>query len=139
MKTRIVEATQSVKSGPNWGKFLISQFDTEWDYKSRIDPGAKLLERGCRWRDPGMFWVMDLQTREGAAFSPGGSARLDLSDHRVWVCVLFEPFLVWLYAWADIHGGLDPDALPDVVELPYAEPALVGHRRPGPPSSRVSA
>jgi hypothetical protein len=50
----------------------------------------------------------------------------------IWVCPLFEPFLEWLYERYREAGELDLDELPDVVELPGAEFAFHGHRRPGP-------
>ena len=132
MKTRIIEATQDIEHGPNWGKFLVGEMDSEWDYESHIDPGKKLLSSGCGWHAKTPVWVMDLQTREGAVFAPHGSAHDDLEAHRIWVCVLYEPFLEWLYAWVAGRGGFDLDALPPVVELPDVFFRLYGYRRPGP-------
>lgn len=131
MRTRLIEATQDTKDGPNWGKFMIGQMDEEFRHKSRIDPGRGLLRWGCGWHSPDMVWVMDLETKEGAVFHPGGNARADLRARQIWVCVMFEPFLAWLYAWAGIHGCLDFDKLPDVVELPYVRFDLYGYRRQG--------
>jgi hypothetical protein len=69
--------------------------------------------------------VWDLQTGEGAIFLPGGSAQADLSQRNIWVCPLYEPFLIWLYQ-QDLS---DLQALPDYVELPDAPFAMAGYRR----------
>lgn len=132
MRTRIVEAVQSKDGLGNWGKFLVGVFDEEWAHKSRVSPGRPLL-RECGWWGPERLWVLDLQTGEGAYFGPGGSATADLDKHRIWVCPLYGPFLEWLYARHEESGGrLDLDGLPEVVELPGAEFAISGYRRPGP-------
>lgn len=141
MKTRIVEA----RSGAgNWGKFLIGVFDehettvrsavaTEADLAddlpasdAPVRPLPPLLDL-IGW-DHRVIWVLDLQTREGAAFRPGGYHLADLEEHRIWVCPLFEPFLGWLYtAW---RGSLDE--LPRVVQLDGVPLQLSGYRRRGP-------
>jgi hypothetical protein len=80
-----------------------------------------------------MVWVLDLQTREGAAFKLGGSVQADLTKHQIWVCPMYEPFLEWLYQQPpDAVMALD---LPAFVDLPDAEFAFSGHRRPGPPEA----
>jgi len=53
----------------------------------------------------------------------------DPDKHQLWVCVLFEDFLTWLYK----QDLTDLQALPQRVELD-TESALWGHRRPGPGS-----
>src|SRR5688500_5060264 len=99
METKFVEVTNGEQ---NWGKFLLLRFDTEWEYLSALpcfDEGPELvtgrrprLLSSIGWsRD--QVWVLDLQTCEGVAVSPGGSAAADLEKHRVWVCPMFEPFL----------------------------------------------
>jgi hypothetical protein len=130
MHTRIIEATQSIKDGPNWGKFCIMRFDDEWRQRSIINPDTQTpLVRQCGW-EWGTIFVLDLQTGEGAKFDPvpGGNARADLRRHAIWVCPLFEPFLMWLYTQDTNHL----DALPSVVELPTAPFEPWGYRRPGP-------
>lgn len=132
MKTKIVEATNNQQ---NWGKFLIGIPDVEWDRRVVVtgDPGQgrdRLLAR-TGWTTRHM-WVLDLQTGEGAFFSPGGSATADLQKHRIWVCPLFEPFLEWLYQQYVPHTPMWVDNLPDMVNLPNAPFSMVGHRRPGP-------
>lgn len=120
MKTIFVEAT----NGANWGKFMLAQFEPEdWAHRSAVDGGRLVGGRG--WTRKHIL-VLDLQTGEGAIFKPGGFAKHDLEKHRVWVCPLFEPFLAWMYTQPD------PMSLPPLVELPDAEFALYGHRRPGP-------
>lgn len=130
METKLIEACQNVKDGraSNWGKFCVARFDAEWGHESQIAPRTGLsLLRLCGWAPEGFYWVLDLQTGEGAYFRPGGSAHADLEKHRVWVCPMFEPFLEWLYE-QDLS---DLSALPDVVEIPDAPFAFSGYRRPG--------
>jgi len=123
MKTKIVEVT----NGPrNWGKFLICAFDSELDYRSVVDDRRMIASRG--W-GPEHVLVLDLQTGEGAMFRLGGLASADLDKHRIWVCPMFEPFLTWLYQQPD------PFAIPAHVDLPEAEFAMAGYRRPGPPNT----
>jgi hypothetical protein len=121
-----------VTNGSNWGKFSVITFDAEdAAYVSAITGNPLLRDLG--WWDLNAFaWVLDLQTGEGAYFAVGGSAKADLTKHRIWVCPMFEPFLVWLYD----HGLAD---LPPVVELPGAEGALYGYRRPGPEEEVVDS
>lgn len=127
MRITFVEAT----NGFNWGKFAIGRFDAEeLAYRSVIEEkemgvSAKLV--GSRGWGPEHFWFMDLQTGEAAMFRHGGHARADLAKHRIWVCPMAEPTLVWIYA----HSL---DELPAVIELTEAEApsAFAGYRRPGP-------
>lgn len=137
MKTKIVEAVQSKDRPSNWGKFLVMvPDDEEWGYESQVDPGRGLMQSMGYWGGGDHVWVLDMQTGEGAFFRPGGSAGADLEKHAVWVCPLYQPFLEWLYERCRENGGLDLDSLPEVVELPGAEFALRGHRRPGPEEGR---
>lgn len=124
MQLHLIEVTNSL----NWGKFGVGRFDTEWIRTSDVDRKKLLAGRG--WT-PQHVWVLDLQTGEGALFLPGGEPGTDLNKHRIWVCPLFEPFLVWLYD--QVEGG--PDwfhQLPRMLELVGAPGDLYGHRRPGP-------
>jgi hypothetical protein len=123
MKMRIIEATSN---NFNWGRFCVARFDSEWTVRSSVEESVGVL-LGCG-ADPKHVWVLDLVTREGACFKPGGLPIADLEKHRIWVCPLFEPFLEWLYK-QDLS---DLDTLPAVVELPNAENAMRGYRRPGP-------
>ena len=90
--------------------------------------GGPLLGR-CGW-GPDHIWVMDVLTGEGACFKPRGLASADLHKHKVWVCPLFEPFLIWLYA----QDLTDLDKLPAAVALDpdHNVFALAGYRRKGP-------
>lgn len=134
MKTRIVETVQSKAVPGNWGKFMFMVPDEEWACRSQVSTefGGPLLT-ALGWSDRHL-WVLDLQTGEGAFFKVGGWAKADLAKHRIWVCPLFEPFLEWLYERYRENPGLDGliGSLPDVVELPHAEFAFSGYRRPGP-------
>ena len=120
MKIKLVEVTNGNR---NWGKFLLGAFDTEWEYKSAIDGNSIIGGRG--WTRDHLL-VLDLQTGEGAMFRLGGLAKADLDKHRVWVCPMYEPFLTWLYKQPD------PFEIPAHVDLPDAEFAMAGYRRPGP-------
>ena len=127
MKIKLVEVTNGIA---NWGKFLLGAFDTEWEYKSVIDGNSIIAGRG--WSRDHIL-VLDLQTGEGAMFRLGGSAKADLDQHKIWVCPMYEPFLTWLYAQAGFHGTAGFwDELPAHVDLPDAEFAFAGYRRPGP-------
>jgi hypothetical protein len=124
MKTKFIEAT----NGPqNWGKFMVGRFEKEEWYRSSAVTERSSLLRAVGWA-PDSLLVLDLQTGEGAIFNPGGLASADLEKHRIWVCPLFEPFLTWLYE----QDLADLDRLPAHVDLPRAEFAMQGHRRPGP-------
>src|SRR5436190_24376660 len=99
MITKIVEAT----NGPNnWGKFLVGRLDEEWNHRSAVDvredamPVAPPLLYTIGFRHDAVL-VLDLQTREGAMFTPVGVAKADLAKHRIWVCPLFEQLLEWYY------------------------------------------
>ena len=129
MITKIIEATNYPR-GMNWGKFMVAKFDNdEWLRNSKIpecDNGRPMLPQ-LGWCSKRHFWVLDLQTGEGALFAWGGLPIADLESHKIWVCPLFQPFLEWLYQ-QDLN---DIAKLPDTVELPNAESALYGYRRKG--------
>jgi hypothetical protein len=131
VKTYLFEGRHGPDVPGNWGKFLVGVPDEEWGWRSAVDNDRPLL-RAIGWT-PGFIWVHDLQTGEGCFVRPGGSAHADLQKHRVWVCPLFEPWLEWLYdqlrGHADIPARLA--GLPRVVDLPDAEFAFAGYRRPG--------
>lgn len=127
MISKIVEAT----NGFNWGKFMLCRYDAaEWSRRVALEcdsgPSPSPLLRSIGWSQD-TLWVLDLQTCEGAAFRPSGSARADLEKHAIWVCPLFEPFLTWLYS-QDLADIL---AIPDVVTLSGAPSALYGYCRNG--------
>src|ERR1700735_3880157 len=98
MRTKLIEVTQAVDGGKNWGKIMVCQLDWEWAALSVISPPYPLL-RQCGWGGSELL-IVDMQTGEGALFRPPGSARADLAKHEVWVCPMFEPALEWIYA----HG-----------------------------------
>lgn len=131
MKTKMIEATGAVVGGApfNWGKFLVGEFtDEEWAQRSAIDPKASLLAGRGLPREVRL--VVDLETGEGGLFlvRKGGHAQNDLNKRKIWVCVLFEAFLCWLYQ-QDLS---DLDKLPAQVALPHVAPQDRGYRRPGP-------
>jgi hypothetical protein len=124
MQTKFIEAT----NGPmNWGKFMVARFTAdEWERRATVDGNPFLKGRG--W-DENHILVVDLQTGEGSIFRPGGLARADLDKHRIWVCPLFEPFLIWLYK----QELDDLAALPASVDFTQEEApfAFRGYRREG--------
>lgn len=127
MQTVFVEATQPAPACLNWGKFMVARFThEEWQRQSQIDIGPGSLLRKVGWSSYHVL-VFDLQTGEGGIFLPGGLAQYDLNEkHKIWVCPMFEPFLVWLYQ-QDLS---DISRLPAKVEL-QAEFQLYGYRRAG--------
>jgi hypothetical protein len=131
VRTKIIEAVQSKAVPGNWGKFMVMVPEEEWACRSQVSTefGGPLLS-ALGWSHEHL-WVLDLQTGEGAFFKPGGYAHADLEKHAVWVCPLFEPFLEWLWDRYREDPRLDIGGLPDVVELPGAEFAFAGYRRPG--------
>lgn len=131
MDTRFLEAG----NGFNWGKFLLCRYNAaEWHERS-ADPSmpsefnTPLVHTGGRSHD--YVWILDLATREGAYFAFGTLAQADLREHRIHVCVLFEPMLVWLYQFRREHGQTWWKDLPRVIDLPNAPAAMRGYRRPG--------
>lgn len=126
MVTKFIECTEP--TGFNWGKFMLARFTLdEWHARSAVDKGHLIRQRG--W-SPDHTLVFDLQTGEGFLTPTNGLPRADLNKHQVWVCPMFEPFLVWLYKQPQ---PLDFDSLPSHVVLPEGTPtAMSGYRRPGP-------
>jgi hypothetical protein len=122
METKFIEVTNGNR---NWGKFLLLRFDSEQEYVSAMDPPHKLLW-AIGWNEKAI-WVLDLATREGAAFVPSGFATADLDKHRVWVCPMFAPFLNWLYE----QKFTRLEQLPALVDIPEAPFAMAGYRRTG--------
>jgi hypothetical protein len=137
--TKFVEAGHGTEPSTigNWGKFVIARFShDEWAQPVRF-PGCSgsSLIGSQGWRGT-HFMVFDLATGEGAMFQPGGHAPSDLNRHQIWVCPLFEPFLVWLYEFQHEQPASWWDQLPAHVVLPSAGFALSGYRREGPPLSQ---
>lgn len=121
MKTFLFEAT----NGDFWGKFLVGMMDDEWHWYSQISklPDSLLRQRGWSGNH---IWVMDLETGEGALFQHGGYAPGDLNEHKIRVCLLFRPFLCWLYkqdlaALSDVAGS--------VLHLDHAQDELDDRRQ----------
>ena len=128
MQTHFIEATNGVA---NYGKFMLARFDPgEWLRPSALpgyEGGSMLAQRG--WTDRHL-WVCDLETGEGGFFlpGPGASPAADLAKHGLWVCVIFDAFLAWLYR----QDLTELAALPAYVDLPDAPADWRGYRRPGP-------
>lgn len=133
MQLYLFEGRTAGTEAGNWGKFAVGIPDAEWKWRSRLGAPEHEERRDRLWpllREQGWgprhIWVMDLATGEGAIFQHGGNARADLSARRIWVCVLFEAFLQWLYRQDLRLLG----ELPPVVELDVPV-ELSGYRRPG--------
>jgi hypothetical protein len=135
MLTKFIEAG----NGWNWGKFVVAQFDPEEWHRRPKFPGcdgedAAPLIVGRGWDPRRHYFVMDLQTGEGAMFALDGSPDYDLTEkHAIWTCPMFKPFLRWLYAhYAD--GWRDPAELPDFVTFTEEEApsSMAGSRGRGP-------
>lgn len=122
-------------NGFNHGKFLLLRFDLDERKTRSALPGyenSRLLA-GRKFDDESTF-VIDLQTGEGAAFTLDGAidAVHSLNEkHRIWVCPLYEPFLVWLSEQGLGLGAGSISDLPSHVMLPNAESSLAGYRRAG--------
>ena len=134
MKTKIIEVTNQI----NWGKFMVGIFDdTDWQTSSDIGRHASIL-RARGW-DVQHFWLLDIETGEGACFRHGGHPKADLDKHRVWVCPLYECFLGWLYKQPKDFLN-DLEKLPSKVilskEETQAHTAMYGYRRLGPDSQK---
>lgn len=127
MKSHIIEVTNDDQ---NWGKMMVCVHDdVEMKYRSQMSPSSVPLLRQIGYAGD-EIWVLDLQTGEGARFRPGGLAKADLDNHRVWVCPMFEPFLEWLY---QNYALVQTWTLPATVNLPNAVFEFRGYRRSGPP------
>lgn len=119
-----IEATDGTEF--NWGKFMVARFTPEeYAHPSVIDDGKRLLP--AIGHGPHDVLVMDLQTCEGAFFTPKGLASADLNKHRIWVCPMFEPFLTWLYR----QDLTDLGKLPVMVNLGDVPTEMRGYRRSG--------
>jgi len=135
MELKFIEAGHSTPG--NWGKFAVGRYtDAELIEPTRF-PGCE-GQRVVSLRGNGVhhIWVFDLATGEAARFTPGGHAKADLDSHKIWVCPLFEPFLVWLYQHIAEKGQVGWwDELPRSVVMPNNTPFdLAGYRRSGPDS-----
>jgi hypothetical protein len=125
VKTQFIEATNGRQG--NWGKFMLAQFEPEeWARPSSVSEHFISVLRNVGHNSDDIL-VLDLQTCEGAIFTPRGYARADLNKHQIWVCPLYEAFLTWVYQ-QDLS---DLSQLPELVDLD-APFDMTGYRRPGP-------
>ncbi len=133
MELRIVEAGQGHTAGlSNHGKCGIGRYTGEQWAEPGQFPGSESsqLLRQCGW-GPRHYWVLDLQTGEGAVFQVPGYAPADLNKRRIWVCPMFEPFLAWMFEHARREGANWFERLPRTVMLDDAEFCMHGYRRAG--------
>lgn len=150
MLTKIIEASSGMMG--NWGRFMLMQYqDAERNYPTHYQLTTE--DRAGR-RIPGVpmtiwvndyppehavIWILDLITGEGATFDLEQELPEQLHRHQIWVCPLYQPFLVWLQGFVKAHRDeLAPsydkllDMLPTNVGLPGIPVEIHGHRRPGP-------
>lgn len=116
----------------NWGKFMLARFErAEWERHSALPEATEFRLLSGRGWSPAHLLFLDLETGEGTMLSPrpSGNVHADLNKHKVWICPMAEPFLVWLYQ----QDLTDITALPSYVELPDAPFAVAGYRRGGSP------
>ncbi len=136
MDTRFVEVT----NGFNHGKFLIGRYsepemDERTQFGGEFGQYSIIRSQGFSRLD---HWILDLSTGEGAIFPLTGSATHDVHKRRIRVCVLYEPFVVWLYAHVAANPDTWWDELPRLVALPHAPSDFGGYRRPGLPDGPTS-
>lgn len=75
MRTKFIEACDS--GNFNWGKFAVCEFDSEeWSRTSAVSGTRRLLS--AIGHGPGEILVVDLQTCEGAIFTPPATCLRDL-------------------------------------------------------------
>ncbi len=141
MDLKFVEAGHPVDEhglGGNWGKFGVGRW-------TRQELAEKTQYPGCEGQRIASLhgwggdhvWLFDLQTGESARFYLNNPRPVDvrsqLRTHQIWVCPMFEPFMVWLWNHVTVAGLDWWDTLPRTVELPADTPFdVAGHRRPGP-------
>lgn len=131
MIVKFIEASNDF----NHGKFLLLRYDADERLTRSALPGYEgdslLAGRKFDWE---MTFVIDLQTGEGAAFTldSGIDASHTLNEkHRIWVCPLYEPFLIWLSEQGLGYGAGDILELPSYLDLPDALSSMTGRRRAG--------
>lgn len=140
MELKFIEAGHPVDEngfGGNWGKFAVGRW-------TGPELGEKTKYPGCEGQNIASLrgwggdhvWLFDLQTGEAARFHTNNPIPVDvrhqLKTHKIWVCPMFEPFMVWLWGHIRLHPDWW-DTLPRTVELPADTPFdFAGYRRPGP-------
>lgn len=91
MKTKFFEGTDEC----NYGKFIIGQMeDNELSVPSQIKGhiGPVILDSFLK-NSPSKFWILDIQTQEGAFFDLAFDTVPQLTKHGIWVCPMFPLFL----------------------------------------------
>ncbi len=141
MELKFVEAGHPVDAqtgfGGNWGKFAVGRWSNEELREKTKFPGCE-GQYITSLRGHGMthVWLFDLQTGEGARFHTNNPIPVDvrsqLKDHQIWVCPMFEPFMVWLWHHMTVTGLDWWEHLPRTIELPDAPFDTAGYRRAGP-------
>ncbi len=137
METKFIEAGHG-PAGGNWGKFLIGRYTDDELSEPASYPGCQGSGRlvSLRGAADNHFWLMDLATGEGARFDADLVEKWDLNkaidEHQIWVCILYEPLLTWLFTHIRNNGMSWWSLLPRHVDLPDAPFGIYGHRREGP-------
>ena len=133
-----------VSDEANWAKILLMKFGSEdllvrskvsGDFLLKSVDNNRRVKTGTNAEK---VFVLDLQTEEGAFFFPRkeGNAKDDLESHEIWVCPLYLPFLIWLYA----NMPKELKEIPKLVEFPKSTHVhYQGWRRPGPEFPEIGA
>lgn len=118
MKTKIIEAQEPTHSW--WGKFLVGQFENEWNRLSDMFQGEKIQSNTpllslLGWSKRHIV-VVDLSIGHGTILypNPNASPVHDLEKRGIYFCPLMVPFLEWFYeeAW-----DKELEDLPDLVQV----------------------
>jgi hypothetical protein len=124
--------------GGNWGKFAVGRWSNDELVEPTMFPGCEGQRiTSLNGRGIDHIWVFDLQTGESARFHTNNPIPVDVPDqlrkHGIWVCPMFEPFMVALWQFIRERPNMWWDELPRTMFVPDDTPfETAGYRRPGP-------
>lgn len=119
MKTKIIEVEEANRH--LWGKFLVGQFDEEWQRRSVVDETLPPLMWRLGWT-PEWLLVVDLSIGNGAMFPMKGDDGRARYKEGLYFCPMQSAFVHWLRA--EWKGKLED--LPDSVVLPELGKVVFG-------------
>lgn len=111
MKTKIVEVESA--NLDLWGKFMVGQFDEEWQQRSVVDERTSPLMWQLGWT-PDWLLVVDLSIGNGAMYTMKGVDERARYKEGTYFCPMQPAFVHWLRA--EWKGKLED--LPDSLILP---------------------
>lgn len=120
-KSKIVEVSSG--KDKNWGRLMVMKFTEEEKGRKSAFHKSSTIWKEDTPSDRHII-VYDLITGEGATFDLSKDLVPQLYKHQIWVCVLYEPFLVWLQEFMKKNSF---NNIPDFVEL-EAEKEYTGFR-----------